>query len=95
MGFFNSLILENTTVSEPDADGVVTVSGKQKEESILGSIVTYASMPLKVNDDANFVATSTAAKSSIVVGLAAAHFMDYLHVGRGADPISPITRLLS
>lgn len=86
--------LSNVSVTT-DAAGKTVVTGVREEASMLQSVITAASLPIKINNDEAFVSESTAAIGAIGYGVALFHAADYLHVRKGARAISPITKLFA
>jgi len=85
------LTIDAPKTSTDDA-GVVTATGVQIESSITDAAIDVVTMPFQLFNDDKFVSGSAAAISSIAWGFTLAHVVDAVHVSRGAEAFSPITK---
>lgn len=78
-----------------DAEGVVTVTGKRDEKSIVSGLLDAATMPFKLNNDEAFISESAGAQAALLWGGVSFHLADYMHARNGSPAISPVTGLFT
>lgn len=83
------------TVTTDETTGVVTISGTPSTKTFLEGAGDILTMPFKLTDDTVYYNGGMAASAVLVWSAGLFHVSDYIHAKRGAQAISPITRMIT